>query len=384
MRTAIVTGDYFRPGQTFVNRHVEHLFGGDTCVIADGATGEEPYPDLPRLIRRQVPRGPGERAAAPFRMAVNRLTLGTSRIPAGRERAALAVFLREQRVERILCEFGTQSLAMHGLARDLGIPCFGYFRGTDASTALRQPGRVRGYRRMLPHLAGVIAVSRFLLDNLATRGLTHPNAHVIPSGVDIRRFRPGAKAARRFLAVGRLVEKKAPDITLRAFADGTRGAPEARLAMIGDGPLMDRCRALADELGVADRVSFPGAQPHDAVRAALAETGVFLQHSVTGANGNTEGLPTSIQEALASGCIVLSTRHAGIPEAVEDGVNGWLCAERDGPAFAGLIRRTLSLDGAAMAAMADAARGTAEARFDNAALLHRLETVLREGAITRH
>ena len=65
------------------------------------------------------------------------------------------------------------------------------------------------------------------------------------------------------------------------------------------------------------------------MRDRLARAAVFLQHSVTAADGNTEGLPTSIQEAMACGDVVVSTRHAGIPEVVVSGENGLLVDEDD-------------------------------------------------------
>jgi len=228
---------------------------------------------------------------------------------------------------------------------------------------------------MMPRLAGMFSVSRFLLEQLAAAGISHPNARVVPSGVDVRRFTPGPKRPGSFLAVGRMVSKKAPQITLSAFAKAARGR-DAHLTFIGDGPLLEDCKAKAHLLKIADQVTFTGALPHDQVRAHLAETEVFLQHSVTAPNGNTEGLPTAIQEALACGCITLSTRHAGIPEAVAHGENGLLVDEWDEDGFAEGIARLL--DTPDRAAMAEAARATAETKFDNAVGLARVEQVIRD------
>ena len=369
MRTAIATGDYPVTGETFVNRHIAHLFGGSTVVVAGRYRGTDPI-GRPIFARRGG-LSAVDLATAPLAMATNRLRYGTSRPPWGQRARALRAFLTEHRVEAVLAEFGTQALAVYPLASAMGLPVFSYFRGTDASKSLRTAHVVRAYARMMPHLAGVFAVSRFLLDNLAAHGVTHPEAHVIPSGVDTRRFRPGQKIPGTCLAVGRMVEKKAPLTTLRAFAAASRDRPDARLTLIGDGPLLEPARALARDLGLADRVSLPGAQPHEAVRAALETAEIFLQHSVTAADGNTEGLPTAIQEALACGCVTVATRHAGIPEAVEDGMTGYLVAERDEAAYARRLTQVLT-EGRAPE-MAARARATAEARFDNARLLAELE-----------
>ncbi|MGR3378790.1 glycosyltransferase [Salipiger abyssi] len=378
MKTCIVTSDFFVPGETFINRHIEHIFGGDTCVLTGRFNGTDPL-GKPLFVRR-APLSPADRLRAPFAMGWNAAVEGTGRLPFGDNRRRLADWLRAEKVEVILAEFGTQALVVARLATELNLPVFTYFRGTDASFALRSRQIVRAYKRMMPRLDGVFSVSRFLLDNLARHGVTHPNAHVVPSGVDIRRFTPGEKRPGSFLAVGRMVEKKAPEVTLRAFAKAAQGR-EAHLTFIGDGPLLDPCKALAAELGIAAQVTFTGALPHDAVREHLATTETFLQHSVTAANGNTEGLPTAIQEALACGCITLSTWHAGIPEAVEDGVNGLLVPEWDEAGFAARIAQLLDMSD--RSAMTRAARDTAVAKFDNAVLLEKVETVIRDRLATR-
>ena len=373
MKTAIATSDYFVMGETFINRHIAHLFGGDTCVVCGRANGQDPLGKP--LFTRRAPLTPLDKIRAPFAAASGALLHGTSRLPFGDNRRRLAGFLRDQGVQVILAEFGSQALVMAKLGNDLGIPVFTYWRGTDASKMLRSAQRVRSYRLMMPRLAGMFSVSQFLLDNLAAHGVRHDNAHVVPSGVDIRRFTPGDKRPGSFLAVGRMVAKKAPQVTLNAFAKAARGR-DAHLTFIGDGPLLDASRTQAAHLGIADQVTFTGALPHDQVRKHLLSTEIFLQHSVTAPDGNTEGLPTAIQEALACGCITISTRHAGIPEAVEDGVNGLLVDEWDETGFADRISQILGSPD--RSAMARAARATAEARFDNDIGLARVEQVIRQ------
>ncbi|WP_126977342.1 glycosyltransferase [Frigidibacter oleivorans] len=374
MRTAIATGGYWKPGETFVNRHIQHLFGGDTVVVANRLRDGNPY-DKPCATRRRARFAAADLWQQPVASLQGMRRWSTTTVPHGRTRRALEAFLRAERVEAILAEFGSEAIALAPVAEGLGLPIFGYFRGYDASKDLRKERVCEAYRRAMPKLAGVFAVSRFLLDNLAAHGIRHPQSFVIPSGVDVRRFVPGEKRPGSFLAVGRLIDKKAPQITLRAFADAARDRPGARLDVAGDGPLLEECRALVDGLGMTGRITLHGALPHDRVRAMLAETEVFLQHSLTDAQGNTEGLPTAIQEAMAAGCAVISTRHAGIPEAVEEGATGWLVAERDEPGFTARIAAALADPG--LAAMGARARQVAEARFDNARLLAELEMRMR-------
>ena len=147
--------------------------------------------------------------------------------------------------------------------------------------------------------------------------------------------------------------------------------------MIGDGPLLEAARAEAAALGVAERVRFLGLQPHDVVREKMARASVFLQHSVVDAEGNEEGLPIAIQEAMASGTVVISTYHAGIPDAVESGVDGLLVAEGDLDAYTTALRAVLDNDGLRLG-LAEAARRRALEQFDTRVLHRKIEGVIRQ------
>ena len=119
-----------------------------------------------------------------------------------------------------------------------------YFRGFDASKRLRSPRIVKRYRAAMPRLAGLVAVSQSLIDNLAAHGIRHPNSAVIPTGVDTELFRPADKDPHLILAVGRIVAKKAPLVTIDAFAAAAADFPSApagdhrrgRAARRGRGP----------------------------------------------------------------------------------------------------------------------------------------------------
>lgn len=229
---------------------------------------------------------------------------------------------------------------------------------------------------MMPNLAGIFAVSEFLLDNLAAQGLSHPNAHVVPSGTDIEAFRPGQKISGQMLFVGRFVEKKAPQLTLTSFLALAQKYPHARLDFIGDGPLLAKCKAIAAKSPYADRIQFHGRQSTENVRAQLSRAEIFVLHSVTGQDGETEGLPSAIQEAMASGAAILSTRHAGIPELVEQNVSGILVDEMDAQAEMAAME-TLLANPESTRIMGAQARAIAQQRVDYRQLYQKVETVIR-------
>lgn len=373
LRVAIATGIFGRPTETGVRRHVGMLFGGNTVVLCErcepGATSEKPVFDAstPRILRK-IEREIGKPIQS-FRYAC-------SGVPFGRVRRDLERFLRAQEVRAIVAEFGQLGANMAPIGNALGIPVFVYFRGVDASKKLRLERVKRRYRAMFPRLAGVVSVSQFLLDNLAAEGMSHPNSAVLPTGVDTSLFVPLEKDPNLILAVGRIVEKKAPLLTIDTFAAAAADFPDHRLEIIGEGELRGAAEAHARKLGLADRVIFHGLKDHAFVREKIGQAQIFLQHSVTAADGNTEGLPTSIQEAMSCGTAVISTRHAGIPEAIREGETGLLVDEHDGEGFARGLRGLLEAPETA-ARMGVAAREVAVERFEFRKLHARLEDMIR-------
>jgi colanic acid/amylovoran biosynthesis glycosyltransferase len=155
-------------------------------------------------------------------------------------------------------------------------------------------------------------------------------------------------------------------------------APWAELDFIGDGPLLDECRALAKHLSVADQIRFHGAQPSETVRRLMSQASIFLQHSVTAESGDTEGLPVAILEAMASALPVISTRHSGIPEAVLDGGTGILVDEHDVDGIAAAIAALLS-DPVRARAMGAAGRRRVLSRYTHLHTRDRLRSILGLG-----
>ena len=119
------------------------------------------------------------------------------------------------------------------------------------------------------------------------------------------------------------------------------------------------------------RILFHGVQPHDTVRRMMSEASIFLQHSVTTPDGNTEGLPVSVLEAMSAGLCVVSTRHSGIPEAVIDSESGLLVDEHDTEAMAQVLDHALA-DPAMCAGLGDAAAARVRASFT---IDHAIETL---------
>jgi glycosyltransferase involved in cell wall biosynthesis len=136
------------------------------------------------------------------------------------------------------------------------------------------------------------------------------------------------------LQAGRLIEKKGLVTSLQAFATFQEKYPAATLTIAGEGPQQKRLEEMARDLRIENRVRFAGFLSQAQLRNEFYQAHIFLHPSELGADGNQEGVPNSILEAMASGLPVFATRHGGIPEAVEHEVSGILVNERDPSALA--------------------------------------------------
>jgi glycosyltransferase involved in cell wall biosynthesis len=302
---------------------------------------------------------------SPPRLAAHKLWRMLAREGLGRETTAayLKVFRRYE-VEAVLAEYGEMGVLAAAACRRAEVPLIVHFHGYDASVHSVLEEHAKTYPLMFAQAAAVIAVSRAMKKKLESLGAPPAKVHYNPYGVDCEEFGGADPAAAppTFIAIGRFTEKKAPQITLGAFAQVYRMRPEARLRMIGEGPLLIGCQELAVELGVADAVTFLGAQPPEVVQRELRSSRGFLQHSVESSNGDCEGTPVSILEAGATGLPSVSTRHAGIPDVVIEGQTGFLVDERD---VDGMARHILSLveDPALAKRMGESARKQIQLHF---------------------
>jgi glycosyltransferase involved in cell wall biosynthesis len=199
----------------------------------------------------------------------------------------------------------------------------------------------------------------------------------IYNGLDLDRFVPNGTVRDRpplVLAVGRLIEKKGFDDLLRACAVLAREGVDFRCVVVGKGRERGQLEALVNGLGIAERVALGGPLPREELLRLYPRASVFAAPCVVGSDGNRDGLPTVLVEAMALGVPVVATDVTGIPELVEDGVTGLLVRQRDPDGLAAGLR-TLLVDAETAARLARRARWRVEERFDlrvNVAELRRL------------
>jgi colanic acid/amylovoran biosynthesis glycosyltransferase len=206
------------------------------------------------------------------------------------------------------------------------------FRGYDATKVLHEnPGY---YSDLLKKGRLFLPVSDAIGQHLVSAGCRPEKMLVHHSGVDCDKINYSTKQRTpgeltHIITVARLVEKKGVEYSLRAVASAISSERQLTYTIIGDGPLRSYLERLAADLGISTHVLFLGSMNHADVLLQMAKSHILIAASVTAHNGDEEGMPIVLEEAMAQGLPVLSTYHSGIPELIEDSVSGYLVPERD-------------------------------------------------------
>nr|WP_294897305.1 glycosyltransferase [uncultured Pedobacter sp.] len=249
---------------------------------------------------------------------------------------ALIRFFQSNKIDVVLAEYGMVGASIYKACKAAKVPLVIHFHGADAHHKPTIAKYINRYKDSFMYASNIMAVSQFMADALIALGAPKEKLILNPYGVNLDEFKTMEKERTplTLLFVGRFVEKKSPDILIKAFAKVKKQVPEAHLIMAGEGPLWTESKLLATQLGLIDDIEFPGVYTHQRVKEEMQNVRAFVQHSVVTADGDCEGTPNSILEASASGLPVISTYHAGIREAVIHQKTGLLCNERDIDSFA--------------------------------------------------
>lgn len=267
------------------------------------------------------------------------------------------------------------------------LPVIVSFHGADAQVELNKPAHLDATRRMLALCARVLVRSESIAERLRAIGCDAAKIRVHRTGIPLdqlhftERIAP-ADGAWRCVQACRLIAKKGLATSVRAFAAFAKEFPSATFTIAGEGPQLDEVRTLARNLGVGRHLFFTGFLSQAKLHALYAGSHLFLHPSELAENGDQEGVPNAMLEAMATGMPVVATRHGGIPEAVEDGVSGLLVAERD---HAALAESMIALARAPerFAAMSTAAHLRVMTQFELSAQTRRLEDYYREAIASK-
>jgi glycosyltransferase involved in cell wall biosynthesis len=298
------------------------------------------------------------------------------------ELAAITRLLNAEDARLLHIYFGHIAVHLLPLIRSWPRPSIVSFHGADVMIDMNK----RAYRRatidMLSAVRRVLVRSESLRRAVINLGCDERKIEILRTGIPLDQFPFRERSVPRngewrLLQACRLIEKKGLPVALRAFEIFKAQYPHAILEIAGEGPLLPSLKNMAAELKLADSVQFRGFLSQEELRELFYQSHIFLHPSETGSDGNQEGVPNSMLEAMATGLPVFATKHGGIPEAVESGVSGVLVPEKDFEGLAGkllkAVKNTESLGGMALAGADRVAR-----EFDRTNQVRRLEEIYLE------
>jgi len=397
MRVGYVVKRFPRYSETFVVTEVlaHEAAGWEVEVFSLRPPNDTHFQDLLARVRAPVRYVPESTRADGFWAALQDATeilpAAWSALPSARGELAedvyqallLAVEVRRRGLDHLHAHFGTVATTVARLASRLaGVP---FTFTAHAKDIFHETVRPDDLRRKLDDAAAVVTVSEYNLSYLRrTYGRSARRVRRLYNGLDLERFpfREPRDRPARIVAVGRLVEKKGFAVLLDAAALLAARRVEFDVELIGTGELEQRLRQRVHDLGLEAWVRLLGPRPQAEMVRALAEACAFAAPSVIGSDGDREGLPTTLLEAMALGTPCVSTDVTGIPEVLRHGETGLLVPQNDPGALADALQRLLT-DLPLRLELAHQARSKIEREFDtrvNSARLRRIIAEVHESA----
>ena len=295
------------------------------------------------------------------------------------EVSKLLSVLSEARARLLHIYFGHIGVHLLPLIQAWTNPSIVSFHGADVMVDMNKLAYRKATLQMLDAVTLVLVRSESLRRAVVDLGCNPEKINIQRTGIPLEEFPFRERAVPKngkwqFVQAGRLIEKKGLPITLRAFSTFLKQHPNAMLTIAGEGPLLPELRRFAGESGIADRVSFTGFVSQERLREIYYRSHIFVHPSQTGRDGNQEGIPNSMLEAMATGLAVFATEHGGIPEAIQNGVSGVLVPERDEEALARVLLNAAQ-DPGLLSRIARAGAEAVRKNFDLSAQAKRLEEI---------
>ncbi|ANB22844.1 hypothetical protein A6K25_17165 [Alteromonas stellipolaris] len=251
----------------------------------------------------------------------------------------IAWFLKSRDIEikNCIAHFGNNGVIFDYLIKADLVKCdnlFTIFHGYEIS----RYEQLSIWEELYGKMGGkLLPISNHWKKKLESLGVASSRIDVVHMGVDVNRFAYSEKPVSNpfaILSVARATEKKGLFYAIEAVL---MCPLECTYTIIGDGVLLPELQELVNDHRNGHRVVFKGAQSSDFVAKSLKTTDLFLLPSIRDSSGDMEGIPVSLMEAMASGVVVLSTVHSGIPELITDGESGFLVPEKNSAAISNKI-----------------------------------------------
>ena len=246
-------------------------------------------------------------------------------------REALIIrYMKEHQIDIVLAEYGTSGSFITPICKALNVPLIVHFHGFDASVYEVLEKFKEGYCLMYDYASKIIVVSNAMKQALIKQGCE-------PSKLLINTYGPNSDYlevlpnynSNIIVGLGRHTYKKAPYLTILAFKKVLETYPDLKLVLIGAGELFEVSQNMVNSLKLTDNVVLPGGLERSEIISYFKESFLMIQHSLVAGNGDSEGTPVGIIEAMAAGLPIVSTYHAGIPDVVIENESGFLVEEGD-------------------------------------------------------
>jgi colanic acid/amylovoran biosynthesis glycosyltransferase len=207
------------------------------------------------------------------------------------------------------------------------------FHGYDLTLHVKSHGN-KVYKELFTEADLIMPISERWKNELIRMGCEEKKIIVHRMGINTVKFRRSSRNIHKnrnikILSVARFVEKKGLKYGIEAVAKVAMKYNNVKYNIIGGGELRDELERLISDLSIEEHIKLIGWKSQNEIKVLMSETDIFLAPSVTSRNGDQEGIPVVLMEAMASGIPVISTYHSGIPELIEDGKSGFLAPERD-------------------------------------------------------
>ena len=204
-----------------------------------------------------------------------------------------------------------------------------------------------------------------------------PKVEIVHCGVDLKKFTAIGPGNGPLLSVGRLVPKKGFNFLIEAVAELVSRGIDVHCRIIGEGPQRQELTELIAHHRLERQVELAGPQPPDKVLEALTNATAFVLPCIEAADGDVDGIPVSLMEAMAMEKVVVTTDISGITELVDNGVNGILVGQGETTALADVLAKLLAKE-VDVAEMGQRARATVQAEFDCRANARRLVSLIEK------
>jgi len=276
----------------------------------------------------------------------------------------LARRARQRGITHLHAHFGNVAASVARLAgRFAGVP---YTFTAHARDIFHEKVVPEQLARKLADARAVVTVSDYNLAFLGRNyGAAAQGVRRIYNGLDLARFGFSAPRGREpvIVSVGRLIDKKGFEDLIDACAILKQRGRAFRCAIVGSGPLEEALKARIARLGLDGVVEMLGSLPQEDVVRQMRSAAAFAAPCVVSADGDRDGLPTVLLEAMALGTPCVSTDVTGIPEVLRDGNTGLMVGQHDAPALADALQRLLDSEPLRLR-LAESARRLMETQFD--------------------